>query len=309
LDIIVMFVRTKRSDRKDASYEYLQIVRSYREGGKVRQQVVASLGRKEALLASGELDGLLRSLAKYSEKLRVVEAVRTSGLAARSAKQWGPALVFGRLWEKQGLPDLLLRLAQDRKFAFSVERAVFAMVLQRLCVPGSDLAGSEWVKTVESPGFEDLALQHFYRTTAFLAGVREELESKLFHRDLTLFNQTLDVVFIDTTSLYCYRDSETDWRRRGYSRDHRPDLPQFVVCVAVNAQGWPIAWEIFPGNTADHQALRQVVTVLRQRFTIRQVTVVADRGMISRETLTLLTEDDQAPFDYVLGCGCVGRRR
>ena len=82
-----MFVRTKRSDRKDASYEYLQIVRSYREGGKVRQQVVASLGRKEALLASGELDGLLRSLAKYSEKLRVVEEVRTSGLAARTASR------------------------------------------------------------------------------------------------------------------------------------------------------------------------------------------------------------------------------
>ena len=230
-----MFVRTKRSDRKDASYEYLQIVRSYREGGKVRQQVVASLGRKEALLASGELDGLRRSLAKYSEKLRVVEAVRTSGLAARTAKQWGPALVFGRLWEKQGLPDLLQRLAQDRKFAFSVERAAFSMALQRLCVPGSDLAGSEWVKTVDSPVFEGLALQHFYRTTAFLAGVREELESKLFHRDLTLFNQTLDVVFIDTTSLYCYRDSETDWPKRGYSRDHRPDLPQFVLCVAVNA--------------------------------------------------------------------------
>jgi transposase len=132
--------------------------------------------------------------------------------------------------------------------------------------------------------------------------VREEIESKLFHRDLTLFNQTLDVVFIDTTSLYCYRDSKTDWRKRGYSRDHRPDLPQFVLCVAVNVQGWPIAWEIFPGNTADHQALRQVVTVLRQRFSIRQVTVVADRGMISRETLTLLTEDDQVPIDYVLGC-------
>ena len=264
--------------------------------------MVASLGRKEALLASGELDGLLRSLAKYSEKLRVVEAVRTSGLAARTAKQWGPALVFGRLWEKQGLPELLQRLAQDRKFAFSLEQAAFAMALQRLCVPGSDLAGSEWVKTVESPGFEGLALQHFFRTTAFLAGVREELESKLFHRDLTLFNQILDVVFIDTTSLYCYRDSETDWPKRGYSRDHRPDLPQFVLCVAVNAQGWPTAWEIFPGNTADHQALRQVVTVLGQRFAIRQVTVVADRGMISRETLRLLTEDDQAPFDCVLGC-------
>ena len=141
------------------------------------------MGRKEALLASGELDGLLRSLANYSEKLQVVEAVRTSGLAARTAKQWGPALVFGRLWEKQGLSELLQRLAQDRKFAFSIERAAFAMDLQHLGVPGSDLAGSEWIKTLESPGYEDLALQHFYRTTGFLAGIREELESKLFHWD------------------------------------------------------------------------------------------------------------------------------
>jgi hypothetical protein len=169
-----MFVHTKRSDRNGVSYEYLQIVRSYRKGGKVRQQVMASLGRKEALLASGELDGLLRSLSKYSEKLQVVEAVRTSGLAARTARQWGPALVFGRLWEKQGLPAFLSAWSQDRKFAFPVERVCFAMALQRLCAPGSDLAGSAWVKTVEAQEFEGLALQHFYRTAAFLAEVRED---------------------------------------------------------------------------------------------------------------------------------------
>ena len=173
-----MFVRNKRSVRRGDSYEYLQIVRSYREGGKVRQQVIATLGRRDQLVASGELDGLLRSLAKFSDNLRVVEAVRTSGLAARTARQWGPALVFGRLWERQGLPDLLRKLAQDRKFEFDLERTAFAMALQRLCAPGSDLAGSEWVKTVEAPGFEDLALQHFYRTAAFLAEVRQDLESQ-----------------------------------------------------------------------------------------------------------------------------------
>jgi len=297
-----MFVRNKRSVGRGGVYEYLQIVRSYREGGKVRQQIIGTLGRRDKLVASGDLDGLLKSLAGFSEKLRVVEAVRESGLAARTARQWGPALVFGRLWDRQGLPELLRKLAQDRKFEFDLERAVFAMALQRLGAPGSDLAGSEWVKTVAAPGVEGLALQHFYRTAAFLAQVREDLESQLFHRDLNLFNQTLDVVFIDTTSLYCYRGTETEWRKRGYSRDHRPDLPQWVLCVAVNAKGWPIAWEIFPGNTADQKALRQVVAVLRQRFHIRQVTVVADRGMISQDTITMLTEHDQAPFDYVLGC-------
>ena len=223
-------------------------------------------------------------------------------MTARTARQWGPALVFGRLWDRQGLPDLLRKLARDRKFEFDLERAIFALALQRLCAPGSDLAGSEWVETVESPGFDGLALQDFYRSAAFLAGVRQDLESRLFNRDLNLFNQTLEVVFLDTTSLYCYRGSETQWRKRGYSRDRRPDLPQFVLCVAVNATGWPIAWEIFPGNTADQKALGQVVELLRQRFHIRRVTVVADRGMISRDTITMLTEHHQAPFDYVLGC-------
>ena len=297
-----MFVRNKRSVGRGGAYEYLQIVRSYREGGKVRQQIIGTLGRRDHLVASGELDGLLKSLAKFSEKLRVVEAVRETGLTARTTRQWGPALVFERLWERQGLPDLVRRLAQDRKFEFDLERTTFAMALQRLCAPGSDLAGSEWVKTVAAPGFDGLALQHFYRTAAFLAGVRQDLESRLFHRDLNLFNQTLEVVFIDTTSLYCYRGTETEWRRRGYSRDHRPDLPQWVLCVAVNATGWPIAWEIFPGNTADQKALGQVVALLRQRFHIRRVTVVADRGMISRDTITMLIDHQEAPFDYVLGC-------
>jgi len=124
-----MFVRVKRNVSKGIPYEYLQIVRSYREGGKVRQQIIGSLGRRDRLVASGELDGLLKSLAGFSEKLRVVEAVRESGLAARTARQWGPALVFGRLWDRQGLPDLLRKLAQDRKFEFDLERATFAMAV------------------------------------------------------------------------------------------------------------------------------------------------------------------------------------
>ena len=210
-----MFVRNKPSVGRGGVYEYLQLVRSYREGGKVRQQIIGTLGRRDQLVASGGLAGLLKSLAGFSEKLRVVEAVRETGLAARTARQWGPALVFGRPWDRQGLPDLVRKLAQDRKFEFDLERATFALALQRLCAPGSDLAGPEWVKRVEAQGFASLALQHFYRTAAFLAGVRQDLESRLFHRDLNLFNQTLEVVFIDTTSLYCYRGTETEWRKRG----------------------------------------------------------------------------------------------
>jgi len=98
--IVAMFVRSKRSVRNGTAYEYLPVARSYREGGRVRQQVLASLGRRDRLIASGALDGLLHGLAKFSENLRVVEAVRNAGLAARTAKPGGPTLVFGRPWEK-----------------------------------------------------------------------------------------------------------------------------------------------------------------------------------------------------------------
>jgi hypothetical protein len=297
-----VFIRLKRSARGGRAYEYLQVVRSYREQGRVRQQVIATLGRREVLVASGELDGLLVSLARFSEKLRVVEAVRSQGLQARTARGWGPALVFGRLWERQGIGEELGQLAEPRRFRFDVERAGFAMALQRLCEPGSDLQGSNWVATVEAEGFEKLQLQHFYRTCGFLGEVRQALERRLYFRDRDLFSLQLDLVFIDTTSLYVYRDAETAWRKWGYSRDRRGDLPQFVLCVAVDRRGWPVAWEVFPGNTADKEALRRIVGVLRQRFHVTSVIVVADRGMISADTIALLTQHPQAPFDYILGC-------
>jgi hypothetical protein len=244
----------------------------------------------------------LRCPAKFTDKLRVVEATRSPDLQAHRSLQWGPALVFGRLWEKQGIPEILNQPSRDRRFEFDVERAAFAMALQRLCEPGSDLGGSQWVANVEAPGFRALALQHFSRTAAFLAEVRSEIETELSWRDRDLFSQDFDVMFIDTTSLYVYRDAENELFKRGHSRDHKPHLPQLVLCVVLNAEGWPVAWESFPGNTADVCAMEKMVKRLRKRLSIRNVVLVADRGMISKESITLLVEDQAAPFAYVLGC-------
>jgi transposase len=158
------------------------------------------------------------------------------------------------------------------------------MALQRLCAPGSDLQGSQWVATVEAPGFEKLALQHFYRTALFLAEVRSELETALSWRDRDLFSQDFDVMFVDTTSLYVYRSEETELFKRGYSRHHRPDLPQVVLCVVVNTQGWPWrGWCL--SNTAD---VRSMEDGTGREIADRKVVVVADRGMIEKLTKTLL---------------------
>lgn len=296
-----MFVRVKRSVQKGVTYEYLQIAESFRINGKPRQRVLATLGRRDQIQTSSNVDSLIRSLGKFSEKLRVVEKARTQNLAAHSSKTWGPALVFGRLWEEQGLSEIFRALVKDRKFGFDLKQVAFAMSLQRLCAPGSDLQGSGWLATVEAPGFSSIALQHLYRANAFLAEIREELEKTLFTRDRDLFSQTLDLVFLDTTSVYVYRSEETDWRKRGFSRDRRADLPQLVLAVAVDRKGWPVSWEVFPGNTADPVAFKAMVRKMRQRFRIGRIIVVADRGMMSRKTMDLLVSSDP-PFDYILGC-------
>jgi DDE family transposase len=297
-----VFVRVKRSGTGGHAREYLQIVESRRERGHVRQRVIATLGRRDQLVADGTLDQLLRSLARFSECLRVVERVRAEGVQAVAARAWGPALVFGRLWETQGLPEVLRARARGRRFEFDVERATFALALQRLCAPGSDRQGAAWVRTVECSGFEALGLQHLYRTVGWLAEVRVELETDLFWRDRDLFSSSLDLVFIDTTSTYVYRPEETPLRRRGYSRDRRPDLPQVVLCVAVDRHGWPVAWDILPGSTADIPAFVAMLGRLRERFRLGRVIVVADRGMVSAETLALLEDAAEAPFDFIVGC-------
>jgi hypothetical protein len=297
-----MFVRVKTVVQDGRSYEYLQIVRSVRDGTRVRQELVASLGRRELLVATGQLDQLLQALARFSTRLRVVEAAKDERFVAREAKSWGPALVFGRRWERQGVAAMLGRLAAGRRFGFDPERVAFALALQRLCAPGSDLQGAAWAQTVEAPGFEDLALHHFYRTVPWLAAIRYELERELFFQDRDLFAGELDLVFVDTTSVYLYRDVERALVRHGYSRDRRPDLPQLVLCVAVDGRGWPVAWEVLPGNTADTAALSLTIARFRERFRIRRAVVVADRGMLGKATLAQLRDDATAPFDSILGC-------
>ena len=291
-----MFLRFKRSIQNGVLYEYLQIAESFRKDGQPRQRVLATLGRRDRLEADGTIDSLVESLAKFSQKYRVL---KDRSLAARSSKMWGPTLIFGRLWDEQGIGEILQRLAAGRKFGFDVERVAFALTLQRLCAPGSDLQGYGWLETVE--GLPEIGLQHLYRANGFLAEVREDLEKELFARDRDLFSQELDLVFMDTTSVYVYRDTETAWRKRGYSRDHRPDLPQLVLGVAVDREGRPVSWEVFPGNTADPKAFEAMVTKLRTRFRIGRVVVVADRGMMGKKSLDLLAAG-KAPFDYILGC-------
>jgi hypothetical protein len=195
-----MFVRLKTVATNQRSYQYVQIVENRREAGHVRQHIVASLGRLDHLEAEGDLQRIIEGLVKLAPQVRLVKAQREGSLAAETDRVWGPVLIFERLWQDLGLDKLMRDVAGSHRLGFDLERCAFAVVLQRLIAPGSDLQGSQWVRTVEAEGFDKLQLAHFYKTVGLLWRHKERIETHLYRRGLDLFNQEVDLVFFDTTS-------------------------------------------------------------------------------------------------------------
>ncbi len=305
-----MFIRTQ----SNGSRTYLLIVDNERVDGKVTQRVLFRLGRLDQLLASGQLDSLIQSLGRFSEKLAVLGAhARGDSIATRSARI-GPALIFERLWQACSIDKVLTSLLHGRRFEFAVERAIFLTVLHRLFAPGSDRAAEKWKDDYEIEGVADLELHHLYRAMAWLGEVlpstqqdgatpfsprtnKDLIEEALFQRRRDLFSD-LDIVFFDTTSIYFEGQGGETIGQLGYSKDHRPDLKQMVVGMVLDRNGNPVCSELWPGNTADVKSLIPIVERLQSRFGIGSVSIVADRGMISAETLA---EIERRKWSYILG--------
>ena len=188
-----MYVRVKRFRNKDGSArEYLYIVKGVRVGGKPRQKVVAYLGRLDDLQQEGAIGSLVEGLARYAERAQVMDIAED--LFAHTAKEYGPVLVFKRLWKELGLGEFLARYVAERGFDFDVVSAIFAMVLNRLLSPCSKLGVSRWIEEVEEPSFAGLSLHHFYRALDVLWEHKERLEEDLFRRRQGLFSQEVDCV-------------------------------------------------------------------------------------------------------------------
>ncbi len=305
-----MYFRKKTSGGR----AYRQIVESRREGAAVRQQVIATLGRIEDLKESGQLERLLRSGARFADKAIVLDALDRGEATVVATRRIGPALAFERVWDETGCRRVIERLASARKHDFSLERAAFLTVLHRLFCGGSDRAADRWREDYRIDGVDGLELHHLYRAMAWLGAelpqeqqdgatpfaprcVKDVLEEELFacRRDLLT---TLDVVFMDTTSLYFEGAGGQTLGRRGFSKDHRPDLNQMILAVLLDGDGRPVCTEMWPGNTADVGSLIPAIDRLQRRFRINRVCVVADRGMISAETIAEL---EARGLLYVLG--------
>src|SRR3954469_6046718 len=305
-----MFVREKRIN----GYTYLYLVETVREDGRAKQRIIKNLGRKEAVTASGALERLASSVARYAERAVVLSQIEAGNPAGLACTRIGAPLLFGRLWEETGCRAVIEDLLAERRFEFPVERAIFATVLHRIMVSGSDRACEKWLADYDIPGVDGLALHHLYRAMAWLGEelgtdqqdgatpfaprtVKDLIEERLFERRRDLFSE-LSVVFMDTTSLSFTGTGGQTLGEHGYSKEHRPPPMPMIGGVVIGAAGRPVCSEMWPGNTADVSVLVPVIDRLRSRFGIGRVCVVADRGMISAATIAALEE---RRLEYVLG--------
>ena len=301
-----MFARVKKSGK----YQYLQIVENKKVKGKVKQRVIATIGRMDKLQSKGEVETLIRSLSRFSDKVLLVLSKKSEVTA--NSRKIGPALIFERLWNELGIKKAIQQALSGRKFQFDVERAIFLTTLHRLLVSGSDRSCEKWKRDYVIEGAEKIELHHLYRAMAFLGEplenqsdaipfgprcTKDKIEEYIFANNKDLFS-SLELVFFDTTSIYFEGNGGEELGQYGHSKDHRPDLKQMVVGVVIDDHGRPICCEMWPGNTADVKTLIPMAERLKKRFRIGSFCIVADRGMFSTSTIQSLNEKD---LFYIIG--------
>jgi transposase len=294
-----MFVRVLTCLNKDgSSRSYLHLLRSRRVNGKTRQELVCSLGRLDIMVADGSLDRLIEGLSRYSER----QWVQMQALEGGWQKVYGPVLVFRKLWEQLGLDKLLTDLQSRTFIQYPLDEAVFAMVLHRLLDPGSKRATHQWLENVYRPQFEALQLKHLYRALDPLLEIKGRIEESLFVRNSNLFSLNADLVLFDTTLVHFEGKGPEGLADRARPGNY-PDCVKVLVGLVLSGDGFPIAHHVFPGSTADISAFKAAIKDLRQRFNLRRVIIVADRGCVSEELIEDLEKKTpgEPQIDYILG--------
>jgi transposase len=315
-----MYLRTTKVKRSDGRVDqYIRLVESYWNNGSPRHRIVCNLGRKELLAPHAE--ALLQLLKGESQPKLKIQA------AALGAWDWGPMLVARHFWQELGLPailDTLVGGSGDR--AECADRAL-ALVTNRLCEPTSehgmarwletdyvcDRAGQRWLPQWREEAerlasqrprvrVKDRQLRQWYATLDRLVAHQKQIEKELFLRLRHLFALQVDLVFDDLTSTYFEGNGPAELAKHGYSRDGKPRNRQVLVGV-VMIDGWPIAHHVFEGNQRDSATVESVLKDLQERFGLRRVVFVGDRGMVTSQNIERLRSGGQG---YLVG---LNRRR
>lgn len=299
-----MYIRSKTFTRKNGTqktYLYLVEARRFKDPNnpkksKVRQVTIASLGEQEKF--QDKIPQVLQHLIKYSkEKLELLDLAQD--LSPDEALEFGPKIIFERIWSDLGLDKIINKLQRKTKHQFNLEQALFSSVLNRIVEPKSELATCNlWADNVY--GLEKFQLHQYYRSLDFLIEHKPKIEQDLFHNIRDLFNLEVDLVLFDTSSIIYRGDGgrAEEILDYGFSKEKRFDLKQVVIGVLMSKEGLPLAHFVYPGNTNDFSAFPQMLAEAKSKFPIRRVVFVFDKGMTSKKNLQKLVDNHD---EYIAG--------
>jgi hypothetical protein len=321
-----MYVRTTPRKNKDGSVvRYLQLAHNIWDPVKKRSrtEVLYNFGREDAE-SRAALERLAGSLARFladapADPQGSLFLAAADGFDFLGARPQGGTYALDGLWRRLGIDAALRRLLKGRRLNADAERVLFALVASRALAPSSKLAAARWIcEDVHIDGLAEATDDACYRAMDWLLEVQGELEREVFHRVASLLSLEVDLLFFDTTSTYFETDEADEpvarddrgrvlapeeeaeqqavraagFRSYGHSKDHRPDLPQVVVGMAVTREGIPVRVWSWPGNTSDSALIRQVKDDLRE-WTLSRVVWVCDRGFASEQNRRALRRGDE----------------
>jgi len=303
-----MYLRTTTRRAADGTLvRYLQLAHNEWDPAARRSKVrvLYHFGREDEL----DRDAIRRLIGSLSRALPPGEALIAAAppeLRFSESRPLGGAWALDGLWRRLGLPEILARALRGRRLDPAAERALFAMVANRALRPLSKLSCAAWASELAAvPGLDTLTDDACYRAMDWLLAIEAEIAQQVYWATATLLNLEVDLLFFDTTSTY-FETDEADppsdgapkgFRAFGHSKDHRSDLPQVVIGLAVTRTGIPIRVWTFPGNTADQALIRAVKDDLLA-WKLGRVVWVTDRGFASAENRRYL---QRAGGHYISG--------
>jgi hypothetical protein len=325
-----MYLRTTPRRNSDGSVvRYLQLAHNTWDPAakRSRVQVLYNFGREDHHNRAA-LQRLVASVSRFLDPDQTLAATADQGLAFVESHPLGGVWALDGLWRRLGIDQTMRRLLKGRRLDPSAERVLFALVANRALAPSSKLAAAGWVNDdVAIPGLAATSDDACYRAMDWLLEIHHELEQAIFGQVATLLDLEVDLLFFDTTSTYFELDEPdtpiardprglplpqagddngqggddgadtAGFRSYGHAKDHRGDLPQVVVGMAVTRRGIPVRVWCWPGNTPDAALIRQVKADLRD-WTLAKVIWVADRGLASAENRRFLRRGDH---HYIIG--------
>ena len=295
-----MFLRVVRATVSNGlKREYVRVVEAYRDrAGKTQHRTVLNLGRKDLLAAHLDLTKLQRLLHGDDRS----GSARRGDIEAIGAWDWGPMLAVRAMWRELGLDTMLDK--RERRDVVGLSDRALVLVANRLVSPSSEHALAQWLESnfiCDRRGRRLIAawredwerkasraprvrvkpqqLQQWYRTLDHLLEAKDAMELALFFRLRDLFSLQVDMVFYDLTSTYFEGAGPPELGANGHSRDGKPRNPQVLVGL-VMVDGWPIAHHVFEGNKRDAKTVPDVMGDLEQRFGLKRVVFIGDRGTV-----------------------------